>query len=106
MDNIREVCFLRRQSGEDLYFCKANNRVYSRQPSNGEGKIVFWYSTVKWDGGYEANCPIKEGMTFVISIGGKEYRETLVRDDWNSGTSALKVAPFSWELEHADGRAG
>lgn len=91
-----KVKFKSRQDSEDLYYCPENKRVYVRQPANVPS-IVFWYSSSKWSGGYEASCPIREGITFSVDIDGVEYQETLEEDTWNSGTSAKKVIPFSWE---------
>jgi len=86
----------KRGTGEDLYFCSENRKVYIRQSANVPD-IVFWLSSSKWSGGYEASCPIREGISFVVEHDGVEYTETLVEDTWNSGTSAKKMLPFSWE---------
>jgi hypothetical protein len=88
-----------RGNGEDLYFCEETKKVYVRQTSNGEGKIVFWMSTSKWSGGYEASCPLKEGLIIQADYLGTQFEEVLVKDDWNGGTSAVKKFPFSWEVE-------
>jgi hypothetical protein len=85
-----------RGNGEDLYYSPETRKVYVRQCANVD-TIVFWCSTSKWSGGYEASCPLKEGLVIIADYNGTEFMETLVRDDWNGGTSALKQFPFSWE---------
>jgi hypothetical protein len=101
MSRILKMKFKSNQqgNGEDLYFCEETKRVYVRQTSNGEGKIVFWLSTSKWSGGYEASCPLKEGLIIQADYIGTQFEEVLVKDDWNGGTSAIKTFPFSWESE-------
>lgn len=90
-----KVKYYEKQGAEELYKNIENKRVYVRQPANVSG-IVFWLTSTKWEGGYEADCPIKAGVTIVVvDKKGKElFRETLVKDDWNGGTSAKKEAPF------------
>jgi len=58
--------------------------------------IVFWYTTCKWSQGYEADCPIRAGITMrVLDYKGKvRFRETLEPDTWNGGTSAKKKGRF------------
>lgn len=92
------VRYYGQQSAEELYKNIENNRVYVRQPAN-VSEIVFWLTSNKWQGGYEADCPIREGITMVVvdKNGNELFRETLVKDDWNGGTSASKKAPFLYE---------
>lgn len=94
-----KVKYYGRQGAEELYRNIENKRIYVRQPANVP-EIVFWLTSCKWQGGYEADCPIREGITIVVVDGKEEnelFRETLVKDNWNSGTSAKKEAPFLYE---------
>lgn len=95
---VRNVVFRGRQGAEDLYWCREKKKMYVRQPANVDS-IVFWLTSSKWQGGYEADCPIKEGMVMrVVDKSGKVlYEEKLEKDEWNSGTSAKKVGDFSYE---------
>lgn len=86
------------QGAEDLFVCiegERKGRVYARQRMN-VGDRVQWFTTSKWQGGYEADCHIKSGITMrvVDMMGETVFEETLVRDDWNSGTSAAKAGLF------------
>ena len=62
---IITVRFLDRQGCEDLYRCPGANQVYARQPSNDKEK-VFWYTTSKWHGGYEASSHVRAGIVFRV----------------------------------------
>jgi len=105
MDKVLTVRFMGRQSAEDLYRNVETGRVYVRQPANVDS-IAFWLTSSKWTGGYEADCPIREGIAMrVVDKSDKVlFEELLEKDDWNSGTSAKKVGKFSYEayrdLEH------
>lgn len=84
------------QGAEDLYVSVDKpHRVYARQEANVDD-IVFWHSTNKWVGGYEADCPIREGIAFcVVDRDDKVLFEEVMRNDtWNGGTSAAKKGPF------------
>ena len=95
-----KVRYYSEQGAEELYKNIENNRVYVRQPANVP-EIVFWLTSNKWQGGYEADCPIKAGITMIVVDKNENelYRETLVEDNWNSGSSASKKAPFLYEAE-------
>ena len=86
------------QGAEDLYWCLDTKKMYVRAPANVDD-IVFWLTSVKWVGGYEADCPIKEGtnMKVVDKNGEVIFSETLEKDDWNGGTSAKKKGDFADE---------
>ena len=90
-----EVKFKCKQGAEDLFYSPETKRVYARQPANVDD-IVFWYTTCKWSQGYEADCPIRAGITMrVLDYKGKVcFRETLEPDTWNGGTSAKKKGRF------------
>ena len=88
------------QGAEDLYVSVDKpHRVYARQEANVDD-IVFWHSTSKWVGGYEADCPIREGIAFcVVDRDDKVLFEEVMRNDtWNGGTSAVKKGPFYNEV--------
>lgn len=99
MDKVLTVRFLDNQDAEDLFRCVENGRVYIRQPANVDD-IVFWYSSVKWRGGYEASCHIRAGITMRVVDKDNEilFEEKLEEDNWNGGTSAKKVGRFSDEV--------
>lgn len=97
MNNVITVKYYYTQGAEDLFKrVDAPNKVYARQSTNTNGEIVFWLTTSKWQGGYEADCPLKEGLTVrVVDEKGKIlFEEILEKDDWNGGTSAKKNYPF------------
>lgn len=95
---ILTVTFKTTQDAEDLFYCKETKKVYARQPANVDD-IVFWLTTCKWTGGYEADCPIREGITMrvVDKFGEVLFEEKLEKDTWNGGTSAKKVGEFRRE---------
>ena len=99
MDSIRTVVFMadQRGVGEDLYRCKETGKVYIRQECDEE--YVRWLTSNKWIGGYEASCPMREGLE--LHIVGKDgsplFRESIVKAPGYSDTVAEKIAPFSWE---------
>lgn len=97
-NRILTVTFKATQDAEDLFYCKETKKVYARQPTNVDD-IVFWYTTCKWTGGYEADCHIREGITMrvVDKFGEVLFEETLEKDTWNGGTSAKKVGEFRRE---------
>lgn len=103
------VRFFARQSAEELYKNVETKRVYVRQPANVD-EICFWLSGNKWQGGYEADCPIKAGIEMVVvdKFDNELFREVLEEDTWNGGTSAKKMAPFlddairAYSLEKAE----
>lgn len=95
MGKIISVKFMATQGAEDLYRNVESGRVYARQPANVDS-IVFWTTTSKWTGGYEADCPIRAGITMraVDKNGGVIFEEELREDNWNGGTSAEKKGLF------------
>ena len=100
-ETVIKVKYKTTQDGEDLFVCvegKFKNKVYARQEANVD-TIVFWCTTCKWQGGYEADCPIKEGITMTVldASGNELFSETLEKDEWNGGTSAKKKGMFSRE---------
>ena len=103
MDNIRTVVFMadQRGVGEDLYRCKETGSVYIRQECDEE--YIRWLTSSKWAGGYEADCPMREGLE--LRIVGKDgsplFRESIVKAPGYSDTVAEKIAPFSWEIIRA-----
>lgn len=106
MENkVIEVRFKCQQGAEDLFYSPETKRVYARQRANVDD-IVFWTTTSKWSQGYEADCPIREGITMrVIDYKGQAcFEETLEKDTWNGGTSAEKKGPFYDEVLKAHAR--
>ncbi len=103
MDSIRTVVFMadQRGVGEDLYRCKETGKVYIRQECDEE--YVRWFTSEKWRGGYEASCPMREGLELRIvdKDGSLLFRESIVKAPGYSDTVAEKIAPFSWEAIRA-----
>lgn len=99
MDNVRTMFFMadQRGVGEDLYRCKETGKVYIRQECDEE--YVRWLTSNKWIVGYEASCPMREGLE--LRIVGKDgaplFRETIIKAPGYADTVAEKIAPFSWE---------
>ena len=95
--NIRTVRFIGKQSAEDLYRCEENGKVFVRQRCDAEN--VRWLTSVKWRGGYEADCCLKEGLILRIVGNDKQvlFEETIVKIGNCPDTVAHKVAPFSDE---------
>jgi len=82
---------------EDLYRCKETGRVYIRQEC--DDKCVRWFASCKWNGGYEADCPMKEGLALYIvdKAGNVLFQESIIKVDGYMDTVAEKIGPFSWE---------
>lgn len=96
-ENVRLVRLIGRQSGEDLYRKVNSKAVYVRQQCD-DGH-VRWLTSSAWSGGYEADCPMREGLVMKIinQSGDVLYEEALVKKEGYGGTVAEKKAPFSWE---------
>lgn len=96
-DNVRTVFFMREQDAEDLYRCKDNGRVYVRQRC--DDTHVRWLTANKWMGGYEASCPMKEGLIIrcVDKNGMVLFEEKLIREEGYSDTVAVKKCGFADE---------
>lgn len=99
MENVRTVSFIgeQRGSGEDLFRCKETGKVYIRQECDNE--YVRWLTSSKRYGGYEADCPMKEGLEIRISdkAGNTLFTEKIVKAEGYDWTVAKKEAQFSWE---------
>lgn len=99
MDKAIDVRYIGTQSAEDLFMTTDGSRkVYVRQPANVDD-IVFWYTSTKWQGGYEASAPIRPGITMRVVDKDMQplFEETLHEDTWNGGSSAEKRGPFGRE---------
>lgn len=98
-NNIRTVRFFANQGAEDLYKCDETESIYVRQPVDTQGKYVKWCATSKYSGGFEADCPLKEGlaMHIVDNTGCLMFCEKMVPAEWDSGQISEKTAPFSYE---------
>lgn len=98
MENVRTVVLMgeQRGSGEDLFRCKETGKVYIRQECDDDH--VRWLTSSKWSGGYEADCPMKEGLEIRISdkAGNVLFVEKIVKEEGYDWTVAKKEAPFSW----------
>lgn len=94
MQKIITVRFFATQNCEDLFKNIETGKVYARQPSPEKG-VVYWYTTSKWSGGYEASGHIKAGI--VMRVVDKEnnilFEEELQKIN-ESLTFAYKRGPF------------
>lgn len=93
----RRVRFIGQQGAEDLYRNIDTGAVYARQECDDE--YVRWLTTCKWQGGYEADCPMKEGIVLhAVDRSGKMlFRESIIKVDGYMYTVAEKIGPFSGE---------
>lgn len=103
------VRFIDVQNGSEELYRGENGKVYIRQPSNinenwykgKKGGRTYWLTSSKWTGGYEADCPLKDGLVVNVKdkYGNIIFRETLRADDCCCRTSAEQNAPFAWEIK-------
>ena len=102
-ENIRIVRFFADQRGacEDLYRTTDKKTVFIRQECDDDH--VYWLTSSKWTGGYEADCHLKEGLVMRVVDGHDKvlFEETIEREDGYSYTTAKKEGPFSWEAIYA-----
>lgn len=98
MSNIRKVVYKESQGAEDLFWCRATNRIYIRQPTNDKSKVV-WLTSSKWTGGYEASCPMREGLTMrvVDRAGNILFEEKIEKLNDAGDTYARKNGDFASE---------
>lgn len=103
MVNEKEITvrYFGSQSAEDLYRCVESGAVFARQPC--DDKCVRWLTTSKWRGGYEASCPLREGVIIhvVDNAGNLLFCETVKKADGYMDTVAEKAGPFSYEAIEA-----
>ena len=93
------VRFLAQQGTEDLYKCESTGKVYARQPARSK-KYVYWYTTSKWSGGYEASVPARSGITFrVVDGSGKIlFEELMIPSTSDTGSCAITHGDFLSEM--------
>lgn len=101
--NVRHATFYGSQRGvcEDLYRIRENGHVVVRQQMGRSDDRVRWLTASKWQGGYEADCPFKDGLMIQIldASGSVIAIESTYHTEWNGGGLADKELPFSWEKE-------
>lgn len=92
--NVLNVRFICTQGAEDLYKCVETGKVYVRQVC--DELYVRWLTTSKWSGGYEASCPLREGIQINILDAEGQYLfiETPFKVHGYGDTVALKRGPF------------
>lgn len=92
--NIRTVRYFASQNGDDLYRCKETGGVFVRQKCDEQ--YVRWMTTSKWQGGYEADCPLQENIVIhVVDRGGSMlFQETVIRVDGYMDTVAENAGAF------------
>lgn len=95
--DIRTVKYFASQCGEDLYRCEETGGVFVRQGCDEQ--YVRWLTANKWQGGYEADCPLREGIVIhVVDRTGKMlFREYIIKADGYMDTVAEKAGAFSEE---------
>lgn len=99
--NVKFRCS-QRGFGEDVYYSPERKKCYIRQTTNiTDPPAVFWLTCTKWRGGYEASCPIREGITIKAIGPDGEYFEEKIENmlPYSQDTKADKVGKFSWELD-------
>lgn len=98
-NHVRTLTFIGEQHGacEDLYITKETGIILIRQCL--DDATVRWLTANKWSGGYEADCPVKDGLILnVVDVDGKSiFTEITYHTEWNGGGQAEKKHPFSWE---------
>lgn len=96
---IITVRFMARQGCEDLYKCERTGKVYARQPANSK-KYVYWYTTTKWSGGYEASAPVRSGITFRVidGSGNTLFEEVMIPSTSDTGSCAITHGDFLSEM--------
>lgn len=103
MESVRTMVFVADQRGncEDLYRCRETGRVYIRQECDEDH--VRWFTSNKWSGGYEASCPMREGLELHITdkAGNLLFTESICKEPGYDWTVAKKEAPFSWDAIRA-----
>lgn len=101
VNEIRVVRYCGTQDAEDLFRCEDLQRIFIRQQCDKDH--VRWLTSSKWTGGYEADCPMKEGLIIrvVDRSGDILFEETLIKEEGYFGTVARKSGPFSWEAIEA-----
>ena len=98
-DNVRHVYLVDTQRGfsEEIYRLKEHGGVLIRQDI-GEG-LVRWCTATRWREGYEADTPVKDGLTIiaVTKRGAELFIEETFSTKWNGSGQAEKAYPFAWE---------
>ena len=93
------VRFMAQQGCEDLYKCEVTGKVYARQPARSK-KYVYWYTTSKWAGGYEASASVRSGITFrvVDGSGNTLFEELMIPSTSDTGSCAITHGDFLSEM--------
>ncbi len=98
-DRVIKVRFMAIQNAEELYrSVECPSRVYVRQPCNRKDRVL-WLTSTKWQGGYEADCTLRAGITMQVvdKNGLLLFEETVEEDPRSCDSSAQKNKPFSYE---------
>lgn len=93
------VRFMAQQGCEDLYRCVDTGKVYARQLARSK-KYVYWYTTTKWSGGYEASSPVRSGVTFRVIDGSGNvlFEELMIPSTSDTGSCAISHGNFLSEM--------
>lgn len=106
MGKVIQVQFHKQMGTEELYFrLGSKKKAYVRQPLQGSDRVV-WASATKWREGFEADAPLKAGVTVKVVSGPRKERvihfEEVMEADESGAVSAAKQELFIREqLENA-----
>lgn len=102
MPKVIEVRFKTQQGAEDLFISTGfPKKAYIRQPAPNKTHII-WTTATKCDSGYEADTPLKAGVTVRVVSGTKKGKKTLFEEvmqnaDVSNSLFAEKKELFSYE---------
>lgn len=106
MGKVIQVQFHSQVGAEELYFrLGSKKKAFIRQPLQGSNRVV-WASATKCPEGFEADAPLKAGVTIKAVSGPRKERvvhfEEVMKADENGTVSAEKQSLFTREqLEDA-----
>ena len=108
MGKVIEVKFYAQQNAEELYISTSGRKFYVRQPIQDTDRVL-WTTASKWDGGYEADTPIKAGITIRVVSGAKRrekitHFEELMEANPETGTVSAEKKEFFLSEQLANGK--
>lgn len=97
MAKVIEVKFYAQQGSEELYVSANGKTMYIRQPMQTNERVV-WTTATKWSGGYEADTPIKAGITMKVISGNRRKDKVIhfeeVLEAGESGSTSAEKKEF------------
>lgn len=106
MSKVIQVAFHKQQGANELYITVGvPKRLYIRQMTPGENRVV-WATATKWKEGYEADTPLKAGITVKVISGLKKNRiehfeESMEADETGLVSAEKKEFFMSEQLQNA-----